>query len=306
MIAEKNKSYINYLIAIKILALTILTGTIYTPAQNSGISISPPRIEVVVPAGTEKTVGITVDYTSDNPQEKLPIARIVARLEDWTVDEQGELRFAPVGTLSRSAKPFITYSPAEFALDGAGRQVVRLTFAIPAETPAGDYLIACYFEGRDNPPPPGSGVTAQIYVRFRYYSLIYVKVPGLSHSGELTALNMKVVNGKPVIIPKMENSGNSVVRPKHLIEIRDASDKIVFSSPLEEATAILGKSKWEKPYPINVALPSGDYTLFYTTDFGENTALRKAKLEFNISDEDVALRNSLESKDKELSANSDN
>ena len=224
--------------------------------------------------------------------EKLPLARIIARLEDWTVQNDGEIKFAPVGTLERSAKPFVTYSPAEFALDGNnGRQAVRLTFNVPKETPPGDYLLACYFEGRDNPPPPKQG-EAQLYVRFRYYSLIYVMVPGLTRNGELIGMNIKVENGKPIIIPKMENKGNSRIRPKHAVEIRDAKDNVVFNSPMSDATAILGGKNWEKPFTIDADLPSGDYTLSYTADFGDYTALRKAKLNFKITEPDVALRES--------------
>ncbi len=277
------------LIILNLLVILTAFGVRQIIAQKGGISISPPRMEIIVPAGTEKTVAINVDYTTNDPLEKLPVARIIARLEDWTLKDDGELKFAPVGTLERSAKPFVTYSPAEFALDGAGQQVVRLTFNVPQETPPGDYLLACYFEGRDNPPPPKQG-EAQLYVRFRYYSLIYVMVPGLTHDGELTSLNVAVKNGLPVITPKMENKGNSRIRPKHSVEIRDVKDKLVFSSPMSDANVILGGKSWEKPYPIDADLPSGDYTLSYTADFGDFTALRKAKLNFKISDSDVALR----------------
>ena len=280
------------IIILNLLIIFLIFGVSQTIAQKSGISISTPRMEVVVPAGTEKTVAINIDYNSDDPLEKLPIARIVARLEDWTLQNDGEIKFAPVGTLKGSAKPFVTYSPAEFALDDKnGRQPVRLTFTVPKETPPGDYLLACYFEGRDNPPPPKQG-EAQLYVRFRYYSLIYVMVPGLTRNGELTALNMNVENGLPVITPKMENKGNSRIRPKHSVEIRDAKDNVVFASPMSDANVILGGKGWEKPYPIDANLPSGDYTLSYTADFGDYTALRKAKLNFKITDSDVALRES--------------
>jgi hypothetical protein len=288
------------IIILNLLIIFLIFGVSQTFAQKGGITISPPRMEVVVPAGTEKTVAINIDYNSDDPMEKLPIARIVARLEDWTLQPDGEIKFAPVGTLERSAKPFVTYSPAEFALDDKnGRQPVRLTFNVPKETPPGDYLLACYFEGRDNPPPPKKG-EAQLYVRFRYYSLIYVMVPGLSREGELAGLKMNVENGLPIITPKMENKGNSRIRPKHSVEIRDTKDNVVFASPMSDANVILGGKSWEKSYPIDAALPSGDYTLSYTADFGDYTALRKAKVNFKITDNDVALRQTKSKKDSNL------
>ena len=256
---------------------------------DGGVSISPPKMELTIPAGTEKTVGMIVDYTRDFPQAKLPIARLVARLEDWTVLPDGDVKFLPVGSVPRSAAKWVTHNPPEFAMTGDTRQVIRFTVAVPKDTAPGDYYFACYVESRTAPPPPKEG-ERQIYIGFRYYMIAYVMVPGLTKDAEVKGLEAKIVNGFPVVVPQMENKGNSHVRPKHQIEIRDAANKVVFSSQMSEALVVLGGQNWKKPYPIDTELPAGKYKLTYTVDFQDKKELQVGNTEFVVTDEDVATR----------------
>jgi hypothetical protein len=287
------------LIAVGFGLLILNFAVIEAHAQaDGGISIGPPKMELVIPAGTEKTVGMIVDYTRDFPEAKLPIARLVARLEDWTVMSDGDIKFAPAGTMVRSAAPWVTYTPAEFSMAPDKRQVIRFTISVPKETPPGDYYFACYVEGRDAPPPPKEG-ERQINVSFRYYMIAYVMVPGLTTDGTLAGLETKVLNGYPVVIPKMENKGNSRLRPKHSVEVRDARDQVLFTTPMSEALVVLGGKSWQKPYPVEVELPAGKYKLAYTVDFGDKKALQVGKTEFVITEDDVAARRKLADKTTE-------
>ena len=266
-----------------------LTATQAIAQVDGGVSISPPKMELTIPAGGEKTVGIVVDYTRDFAEAKLPIARLVARLEDWTVMPDGEVKFLPSGSLARSAAKWITYNPPEFTLSADTRQIIRFTISVPKDTPPGDYYFACYIESRTPPPPPKHG-ERQIYIGFRYYSIVYVMVPGLTTDASLKALEAKVVNGFPVVIPQMENKGNSHARPKHAIEIRGADGKIMFSSAMSDALVVLGNQSWQKPFPIDVELPAGKYKLAYTVDFQDKKALQIGNTEFVITEADVAER----------------
>lgn len=273
-----------------LLGILFVGGASETGAQvDGGIGISAARIETVIPAGGEKTVGMVVDYTRDFPEAKLPTARLVARLEDWTIKPDGDLKFAPASTLERSAAAWVTYGPAEFNLVADARQVVRFTISVPKNTAPGDYLVACYFEGRDTPPPPTDG-SRQLYVKFRYYTMIYVMVPGLTTGGELQALEAKNVDGALFVIPKLANTGNSRLRPKHSVEIRDAGDKTVFNSAASAAMVVLGNRSWQMPYPLTADLPAGDYKLIYNVDFGDKKAIHVGKTNFSITEADIAAR----------------
>ena len=256
--------------------------------ENGGISLLPNRIEVVIPAGTEKTVGVAVDYTRDAPG-KMPLLRLAARLEDWALDEKGEVRTAPVNTLPRSAASWITYTPSEFTIAPETRQILRFTITVPKDAAPGDYYLACYVENRLAPPPPTQG-KAQLTINFRFYTMIYVMVPGLSRDGELQGLETAMVNGFPIVSPKLANKGNSRIRPMQSVEIRDAADKVVFSSPMSEALVVLGGHSWQMPIPIDAALPAGKYKLAYTVDFGERKPLQRGTSAFEVTEFDVAAR----------------
>ena len=87
-----------------VFAVVVLTTIETTNAQiDGGLTVGPPKMEIVIPAGGEKTVGMAVTYTRDFPTAKLPLARLVARLEDWTIKGNGEISFAPIGTMPRSS-----------------------------------------------------------------------------------------------------------------------------------------------------------------------------------------------------------
>ena len=288
---HRNHSNNKHILFSLILGITLVSMAAFkTPAQvDGGISIGPPKMEIVIPAGGEKTVGMAVDYTRDFPTARLPLARLVARLEDWTIKGNGEISFAPINTMPRSAAAWTTYSPSEFTLAADSRQIIRFTISVPKETAPGDYYLACYVEGREAPPPPKEG-ERQINVSFRYYTIIYVMVPGLTTDGALKGLEAKVVDGIPVVMPEMENNGNSRLRPKHSVEIRDSGDKVVYATQMAEALVVLGGKGYKMSIPVDAELPAGKYKLAYTVDFGDKKALQIGKTAFAITDTDVATR----------------
>lgn len=258
-------------------------------AADGGLKISPSRMDIAVPAGGEKTVGLIVEYDKDKPDAQLPNARIIARLDDWKVAPNGEFSFVPANSTPRSAASWITYSPSEFTLAPGTRQVIRFTVSVPKETAPGDYYLACYVQDRTPPPPPSEG-QRQLTISYRFYTIIYVRVPGLTTDGSLQSLEAGVKDGLPVITPKLANAGNSRLRPKHSVEIRDEKDNVVFATPMNETLVVLGGQSWQMPIPVDAELPAGNYKLAYSVDFGDKKEIQVGKTSFVITPADVALR----------------
>src|SRR5215216_6681101 len=69
---------------------------------GTGISLAPARLELEMQPGSETTVVVNLDYhsTTENSQ---PV-RIVASLNDWTIDRDGQVRFERANTLPNSAR----------------------------------------------------------------------------------------------------------------------------------------------------------------------------------------------------------
>lgn len=277
-------------ITILVLTLAVIAANFAEiKAQIGGIGLDPTRMEVVIPAGTEKTVGAVVDYRTDEPGRSTGLARLIARLEDWTVSPEGDVKIAMPGTLERSAFKWVTMSTTELTLAPDTQKTLRFTISVPKGTPPGDYLFAAYVENRDAPPPPKEN-HKQVVISFRHYLLVYVMVPDLTVKGELEGLDIKVENGRPVAMPVLSNSGNSRLRPSHSFEISDADGKKVFASDPSEARVVLGGHKWQIPYRIDADLGAGKYTLQYTVDFGDKKAIQVGKTTFEITEADVAAR----------------
>src|ERR1044072_8940000 len=66
-------------------------------STGSGISLAPARIELEMQPGSETTVVGNLDYHTalENSQ---PV-RIVASLNDWTIDRTGQVQFEKANTL---------------------------------------------------------------------------------------------------------------------------------------------------------------------------------------------------------------
>src|SRR5690349_22258727 len=64
---------------------------------TNGISLAPARFELEMQPGSETTVVVNLNYhtTAENSQ---PV-RIVASVNDWTIERNGEVRFEKANTL---------------------------------------------------------------------------------------------------------------------------------------------------------------------------------------------------------------
>src|SRR5690348_864965 len=103
--------------AVLIFLLTVLVcanaqSPVPTPSPTgNGISLAPARLELEMSPGQETTVVVNLDYhsTAENSQ---PV-RIVASLNDWTIDRNGQVQFERANSLPNSASSWLIYSPAE-------------------------------------------------------------------------------------------------------------------------------------------------------------------------------------------------
>src|SRR5919106_7067734 len=85
--------------------LVAVSGQTQTPTAEpspkapptSGISLAPARFELEMQPGSETTVVVNLDYHS-NAENSQPV-RIVASLNDWTIDREGQVSFERANTL---------------------------------------------------------------------------------------------------------------------------------------------------------------------------------------------------------------
>ena len=239
------------------------------PAQRgNGISLAPARIELEMQPGSETTVVVNLDYhsTAENSQ---PV-RIVASLNDWTIDRDGQVQFARANTLPNSASPWLIYSPAETTVIPGNIHAIRVTISVPKDATPGDHLTSLIVEQRPDNIRLNEN-RRQMVIRYRMAAVFYIKVPQLRRTASLESLRAEATEDSVVVTPLLKNTGNSVVRPLTSLKVTDRAGVAVAEVPQKESLPLLGGAELAQPVVLETRLAPGTYTVKYRIDFQDGS-----------------------------------
>jgi len=241
-----------------------------TPPQTtgSGISLAPARIEMDMRPGTEATVVVDLDYHAAGENSQ-PV-RIVASLNDWTLNRNGEVEFQKANTLPNSASGWLIYSPAETTVTPGNVHSIRVTISVPKDATPGDHLSALIVEQRPDTIKLIQN-RRQMVVRYRMAAVFYIKVGQLTRRGSLENLHAEATADSVRLIPTLKNQGNSAIRPVASAQITDVSGQIVAQCAEKESLPVLAGSELAKPLTIEKALAPGIYNIKYRVDFQDGS-----------------------------------
>jgi len=244
-----------------------------TPAATpqptgNGISLAPARIELEMQRGSETTVVVNLDYhaTSENSQ---PV-RIVASLNDWTIDRDGQVQFERANTLPNSASSWLIYSPAETTVIPGNLHAIRVTISVPKDATPGDHLTALIVEQRPDNIKLNQN-RRQMVIRYRMAAVFYIKVPQLRRQGSLESLKAEAKDEQVLVTPLLKNSGNSVIRPLTSLKVTDSTGVAVAELPQKESLPLLGGAELMQPLVLESRLAPGTYTVKYRVDFQDGS-----------------------------------
>ena len=249
------------------------------PQRGNGISLAPARLELEMQPGSETTVVVNLDYHSAG-DEAQPV-RIVASLNDWTIDRNGEVQFARANTMPNSASPWLIYSPAETTVVPGHLHAIRITVSVPKDATPGDHLTALIIEQR----PDNIKVNPdrrQVVIRYRMAAVFYIKVPQLRRAGSLESLRAKATEDQVVVTPLLKNTGNSVIRPLTSLKVTDSAGLAVAELPQKESLPLLGGAELMQPVVLEQRLAPGTYTVKYRIDFQDGSRPTEGITEFVI------------------------
>ena len=264
------------------LFVTLVCASAQTPTPTptgNGISLAPARIELEMQPGSETTVVVNLDYhsTAENSQ---PV-RIVASLNDWTIERDGQVRFERANTLPNSASPWLIYSPAETTVVPGNLHAIRVTVSVPKDATPGDHLTALIVEQRADNIKLNQNLR-QMVIRYRMAAVFYIKVPQLRRQGSLEGLRAEANAEQVVITPLLKNSGNSVLRPLTSLKVTDNSGVSVAELPQKESLPLLGGAELMQPLVLESRLAPGTYTVKYRVDFQDGSRPTEGVTEFVI------------------------
>ncbi|HEU4433851.1 MAG TPA: hypothetical protein VFR51_10665 [Pyrinomonadaceae bacterium] len=238
-----------------------------TPPTN-GISLAPARFELEMQPGSETTVVVNLDYhtTADKSQ---PV-RIVASLNDWTIDRDGQVRFETANTLPNSASSWLIHSPAETMVVPGNLHAIRVTIAVPKDATPGDHLTSLIVEQRPDSIKLNEN-RRQVVIRYRMAAVFYIKVPQLRRQGSLESLRAESTGDQVTVTPLLKNAGNSVIRPLTSVKIINSSGVSIAELPQKESLPLLGGCELVEPVVIETRLAPGTYNVKYRVDFQDGT-----------------------------------
>jgi hypothetical protein len=240
-----------------------------TPASaGNGISLAPARLELEMQPGSETTVVVNLDYhaVGENPQ---PV-RIVASLNDWTIDRDGQVKFERANTLPNSASSWLIYSPAETTVIPGKLHSIRVTVSVPKDATPGDHLTALIIEQRPDNIKLNE-TRRQMIIRYRMGAVFYIKVPQLRRQGSLESLRAEATEDQVVVTPLLKNAGNSVIRPLTSLKVMNGSGLAVAELPQKESLPLLGGAELAQPIVLETRLAPGTYNVKYRVDFQDGS-----------------------------------
>lgn len=236
--------------------------------RGSGISLAPARLELEMQPGSETTVVVNLDYHSTG-EDSQPV-RIVASLNDWTIDRDGQVQFARANTMPNSASPWLIYSPAETTVTPGNLHAIRVTISVPKDAPPGDHLTALIVEQRPDNLKLNQN-RRQVVIRYRMAAVFYIKVPQLRRAGSLESLRAEATADQVVVTPLLKNTGNSVIRPLTSLKVTDSAGVSVAELPQKETLPLLGGAELVQPVVLETRLAPGTYTVKYRIDFQDGS-----------------------------------
>ena len=232
--------------------------------RTTGISLAPARFELEMQPGSETTVVVNIDYhtNADNSQ---PV-RILASLNDWTIDRNGQVRFEKANTLPNSASSWLIHSPAETMVTPGNLHAIRVTISVPKDATPGDHLTALIVEQRPESIKLNQD-RRQVVIRYRMGAVFYIKVPQLRRHGSLESLRAEATENQVTVTPLLKNAGNSVIRPLTSLKITDTNGVAIAELPQKESLPLLGGSELIQAVVLETRLAPGTYNVKYRVDF---------------------------------------
>jgi hypothetical protein len=246
---------------------------------GNGISLAPARLELEMQPGAETTVVINLDYHSS--AENAQPVRIIASLNDWTIDRSGEVRFEKPNTLPNSASSWLIYSPAETTVTPGNLHSIRVTVSVPKDATPGDHLTALVIEQRPDNVKLDQN-RRQMVIKYRMAAAFYIKVPQLRRQGSLESLKVEAGAQELTVTPLLKNVGNTVIRPLTSLKVMNSAGVAVVELPPAESLPLLGGSELIQPLVVQARLAPGTYTASYRVDFQDGNRPTEGVTEFVI------------------------
>ena len=244
---------------------------------QTGISVSPPRVYFETASGSSSTQKVTVTNVSAKHTLDLAVS-----LGDWEYDERGENIMQPANTLENSCSDWISINKEDtyFSLGPGERKDISVTLTTP--TLSKDQLdahTAVLFVSQMNPVDGKDNTGAKIKVSVKSGIKIFHKKPETS-ARKIEIKDLKFDTANKVLNLQFENQSSLWTDGKITTDLintttgkKVAVETVVFYTLPENIRKV--------SIPVKDLKEKGSYNLSVLIDYGDDSTLEMAELNFN-------------------------
>ncbi len=256
-------------VRVVLLAGFFLCSLVVNGAYALKVNIDPPRVELSIKPGEEKSGFVTVQN-----YDETGTVHMKAYVQDLVYLPDGSNDFLPVGSTPWSLGDNIKIGPTEFDIAPGKQEMVRYSITLPKDTKGGRYGVV-FFEVTV-PPAQFQQVGANVNVRLGSVMLITAENTDVLKAKLKVIAVAKPKEGKPLTIScTVYNEGNVLARPVGTATIIDSKKVKVAEVPmnaekggvLPDTNRVYSAEYKDKP------LTKGTYHVQVVLDYGGATLL---------------------------------
>jgi hypothetical protein len=261
-------------ITIAVFTLLLITSTEIASAQV-GLSVSPPRVYYSIAAGESGVQRILINNISKEHPLDLAIT-----LGDWEYDEYGNNVMFPPDSLENSCASWLTLPEGTYlTLQPGESREVEVMMNVPRVVPSGDNVqTAMLYVTQMNPVDGVDAQGAAIRINVRQGIKIYRKgLAGERRALEITDMTFNRESNN--IVLAFNNNGN--------IWTDGVIKTTIFNRTTGKETALSDTPFFTMPGNVRKVMISpgedlekGEYTATVMLDYGDETIIEAAELEF--------------------------
>lgn len=240
-----------------------------------GLSVSPPRLYYQLKQGETGTQKVMVSNVSNDHSMSLSLT-----FGDWKYDEYGNNLMLPPDSLNNSCTVWLTIPEGTYlTLEPGEQREIDLNMTVPPEINSQDNVqTAMLYVTQMNSVYGTNAEGAAIKVNVRQGIKIY-RSGGESETKNLEIEQLKFDRDKNSLVLVFKNQGN--------IWINGEVTSGLFNQTTGEELALEETVFYTLPYdhrtmfiPIGRTLEKGEYVATVVLDYGEDTTLEAAELQF--------------------------
>lgn len=205
-----------------LLLLTLLLPALAS-AQGFAAFISPPRYELKLSPGQTLRQVLEIQHVGRTPGQY----RIYTN--DWTFSSDGQVSFSDE-LAPDSCRPWVALERRELKLEPGSRMRFRFEITAPADIAPRECRLALMVEGSDPALVRGS---INFPVGGRIGVIVYAAVGNVAPLLTITGTETQQLQGKPVAVLQVSNTGQATGRLEGYVDATDASGQRAEMAPAD-------------------------------------------------------------------------